>query len=1029
MLVRPQRHPFVFGLMGIALMGATAGCEVEQGAHSSPTHEDGGEASGLDDKAQSAGTVYEAENRSGTSGCAVATNSTGFTGTGFMDFGGNGTWIQWNSVRATTAGRYVLGFRYANGGGSARTARISVNGKAAGEVSFDPTGAWTTWQVETLEVSLAANLNTIEVRAISDAGGPNLDHLVVTPADACPADPAKTAPGVCGCGVADSDRDTDGTPDCNDACATDAAKTAPGTCGCGVSDADRDADGTADCKDSCPTDARKTVPGTCGCGVPEGSCGGEAIRLPIEVFGPSGTQASVSFQLSAVDGITHALVTCHSCGYNNHALDSDASKVKAAIRVNNGPQIALKHYTLTANSNAVGTAGLTLVHPDDADYGGIGGGFRTNTMLVPVTGLRAGTNTLSFTHVNADASSIGFRILAVNLVKNGSRDQKVLDASRFVQDDPSKWTAESAIGSTDSTTVQNAIRDGRTLWFKTDHLYDPALDALDGVKGSGRRPLDGKIRASCSDCHAQDGRDLEYFNFSSYSIIERSYFHGLSRDSGRKIAAYIRSLNLPVLARARPWNPPYQPGPGLDGRPAYEWAAGAGIDAVLSSDADMRSRLFPNGTSNQAVKAVVNRFGTLNMRELPVALQMPDWNQWLPTVHPKDGFDSTKAQIVQDEDGKGVGKPFYELLYDNAKADPSPRNLGDLVTRLEKWFTRGGTCYTQTVTKGPGWRAGNSLVAQATSLGSGIPAGIGADQCEDVRYNRALTAPLELAKHGLNAWTSIKLWEIQHTRSLETRSAAQTLPVCEGQTCVNASEARGWVTDDRFDRSLNVFTRAPHYLAYNSREFHHQEPTVGRYESSAWYHLQMVLNSGYRQTAPSHFPYTITFIEMLQSESGVPQSFRLWASLIKMRQTQTNGIYGDEAGLDLRTAQPHVYFSNPYGDTSVRAGVGNELWKQLMEAMLTDLVASASFATQADWDAAEGLSAVQDRTSREFTACPECFTQRGVKPFPEDTLQGRNIARLVPQLRKVGVSETVINQLLDWSARMWIYGPWSSLRQ
>jgi len=34
--------------------------------------------------------------------------------------------------------------------------------------------------------------------------------------DSCPNDPNKTIPGMCGCGVADTDTDLDGTPDCND---------------------------------------------------------------------------------------------------------------------------------------------------------------------------------------------------------------------------------------------------------------------------------------------------------------------------------------------------------------------------------------------------------------------------------------------------------------------------------------------------------------------------------------------------------------------------------------------------------------------------------------------------------------------------------------------------------------------------------------------------------------------------------------------------------------------------------------------
>jgi hypothetical protein len=38
--------------------------------------------------------------------------------------------------------------------------------------------------------------------------------------DRCPNDPAKIALGVCGCGVADTDKDEDGTADCNDVCPT-----------------------------------------------------------------------------------------------------------------------------------------------------------------------------------------------------------------------------------------------------------------------------------------------------------------------------------------------------------------------------------------------------------------------------------------------------------------------------------------------------------------------------------------------------------------------------------------------------------------------------------------------------------------------------------------------------------------------------------------------------------------------------------------------------------------------------------------
>jgi hypothetical protein len=98
--------------------------------------------------------------------------------------------------------------------------------------------------------------------------------------DGCPNDPGKTAPGTCGCGTADVDSDHDGVLDCKDGCPQDAAKTAPGACGCGVADKDSDGDGVLDCKDGCPADPAKTAPGACGCGIPEIVCADECPNDP-----------------------------------------------------------------------------------------------------------------------------------------------------------------------------------------------------------------------------------------------------------------------------------------------------------------------------------------------------------------------------------------------------------------------------------------------------------------------------------------------------------------------------------------------------------------------------------------------------------------------------------------------------------------------------------------------------------------------------------------------------------------------------
>ncbi len=194
------------------------------------SYDDGG---ALDDKALSSGS-YQAESRTGQSGCVQATNFAGYTGSGFMDFGGNGTWIEWNNISAPEAGRYSLRLRYANGAAGNRAAAILVNGQSIGSVPFAVTGGWDRWGTGSIDVSLGRGNNTIRVLANTSTGGPNIDRMDVVATDICPSDSSKVEPGVCGCGVSDADSDRDGTPDCKDGCKTDPNKTQPGGCGCGV---------------------------------------------------------------------------------------------------------------------------------------------------------------------------------------------------------------------------------------------------------------------------------------------------------------------------------------------------------------------------------------------------------------------------------------------------------------------------------------------------------------------------------------------------------------------------------------------------------------------------------------------------------------------------------------------------------------------------------------------------------------------------------------------------------------------------
>ncbi len=120
-------------------------------------------------------------------------------------------------------------------------------------VTGDPVELWFELVVSSGDVS---DSDEVRIVVVSDDSLPPVDPCVldldedgVTDClDGCPADSAKSQPGVCGCGVAELDADGDATPDCRDGCPNDPAKLAAGVCGCGISDSIPDCG--ANCKES-----------------------------------------------------------------------------------------------------------------------------------------------------------------------------------------------------------------------------------------------------------------------------------------------------------------------------------------------------------------------------------------------------------------------------------------------------------------------------------------------------------------------------------------------------------------------------------------------------------------------------------------------------------------------------------------------------------------------------------------------------------------------------------------------------------
>lgn len=123
---------------------------------------------------------YQAESASTISGSSVGASYAGYTGTGYVDYGSNGSYVQWNNINVSTSGTYTLVFRYANGNSSNRQCQVSVNGVAVNNaVAFNTTGSWTNWNTVSVSVTLNAGNNTVKLMANTKAGGPNLDKVTI----------------------------------------------------------------------------------------------------------------------------------------------------------------------------------------------------------------------------------------------------------------------------------------------------------------------------------------------------------------------------------------------------------------------------------------------------------------------------------------------------------------------------------------------------------------------------------------------------------------------------------------------------------------------------------------------------------------------------------------------------------------------------------------------------------------------------------------------------------------------------------
>ena len=701
-----------------------------------------------------------------------------------------------------------------------------------------------------------------------------------------------------------------------------------------------------------------------------------AVQLPVEVTAIDTAPVTKFIALNVPAGgnaATSLYLQIHNLRFGG----------QISVKVNSANWVTLYNHT------------VTVLEPE-LSQGAIGGINRTIRLTIPLSlgQVNSGqSNTVSFRLNGTDGVVSSMRVVDVDFLD--STGARLLAAGELTQENPNTWTPPGNAAD---------ITAGASLW-STAALYNDPL-------------RQNPINAKCASCHFLDGSDLKYFNYSNESIASRARFHGLTPAQGNQIASYIRSLTKPNPGR--PWNPPFQPGPGLDPQPtdsaatktlkAQSWLAGAGLSAVSSDDAAMLAAVFPNGTSRGAIAKVIEHEGNFSLREIPIPFQFADWNSWLPEYAPEDMWP-TAAYYNQPY-------TFYNTL----------RNM--LTTQGTANLTNAGT-----------------LSATFGQFNQDLNNWYGDFRLPD--HNLANEYPTSLAR---NPWLTREevIRSLVHWMTIKTLEVVRDFNVEDKADAVAPMQAAG---NPKYDPDLlaiptnfrlgTVFSFAPHIISDTWDSFNHQPVSIGKMESDQWYHLALLLNSGSRkisnQNVPLDWDYQLIHLEEAAYRTGRrPYGIQFLITHLKMYQSRDNGSGINAFGFTPRVLHPWRFYSDEYQAHTLHQdffeSVEPGLWRKLFEEFTyewMDVVESYDLNDQAALNVL-GLPYVPRSFNRHelepTTYTPQAWPGGNALYFQHpNEVYADLMYRLIPLLPKRGVDEMLIQDLIRWSKRAWPLCNWDSL--
>lgn len=789
----------------------------------------------------------------------------------------------------------------------------------------------------------------------------------------------------------------------------------------------------------------------------------QQIELPIEVLGDEEFTVLSSFtidqeQLNKIKSTDNLYLRANNLGYQG----------KASVQVNGGSWILLTH------------SSVKMYSPEKERGGMTNGGYNTIRFTVSIANFQVGVNTITLRFNYSDGISNGFRVIDLDILdaaserilKNSSyyvipgTTTRNYETSYFVMDAPEDWKSP-YYTETDGEPgdLFDKVFQGKNLWYygrngAPDVEGDPLLNNYLPITKKGfwygyTNLSSGKeIKAKCTSCHLQDGRDLELFSYSNTSIIERSKFHDLTEEEGKLIATYIRSLSEEdptsgsIGRYGRPWNPPYQPGPQLAGKPIEQWAAGAGLDAVLEKDADMFPYLFPNGVSQEELYKVFDSDATSDRTEIPVAIQFPDWKHWLPIVHPMDAYttDDYWNDTSKTYDPKEGYKKFRQHILDNLSTyqqqNITAQQASDLMNANSAFHSE----YRRFLEEG------SSNIKQWRTLDGTATSKIADD------------IPRELAAASLARLMAVQYFEVMNEFNFQDKAHWFTQ-----YDEVDHPKVRQWFGD-----SYQVFEVPPHFQACvetedangNCLSFKGQEDATGKYDSTNWYHLQSIVNGGegmMQKNSPIDYNYQNMFILKASSSSGLYEPLRYYQTLNTMYRTKTwsgGGGPNTSSGFRIRVMGPWFF----YGMTFRRnfEGFEEEAFPNLLNKFSSGLRARVTNALllqfltevedgEADTDGNlynEGLNKLYNKSNgsiywERYTDSNDTSNKLEPKDILEseilkgDAIFGSDVIGmwvdqfyyLIPKFYDLGVDHAIIERLINWCSAAWPLIDWDALRQ